>query len=61
MVENEEISADEASVTIDLIVEIKQDLLDGAKKDEVSPKLRQLKAALKDLRLKANAEAEANE
>jgi len=45
-----QVSDDDAAGVIDLIVEIKQDILSGVSKEEIRPKFQDLKAKLRELR-----------
>lgn len=49
-IENDRVDVDIGADTIDKIVEIKQDILDGKKKNEVKPKMQELRILLKDLK-----------
>lgn len=55
--EDGKITDEDAAEVIDLIVEIKQDILDEKKKPEILPKLNNLKQKIKTLREKAQQEA----
>jgi len=57
-IENDRVNSDDGADTIDKIVEIKQDILDGKKKNEIKPKMQELRSLLKDLKSTIDEDAE---
>ena len=47
-IENERVGVDKGAEAIDKIVEIKEDILNGIKKNDIKPKMLQLRTLLKD-------------
>jgi hypothetical protein len=56
-IENERVDADKGAEAIDKIVEIKEDILNGIKKNVIKPKMLQLRTLLKDLKSKIDQNA----
>ena len=56
-IENERVDADKGAEAIDKIVEIKEDILNGIKKNDIKPKMLQLRTLLKDLKSKIDQNA----
>ena len=56
-IENERVDADKGAEAIDKIVEIKEDILNGIKKNDIKPKMLQFRTLLKDLKSKIDQDA----
>ena len=56
-IENERVDEDNGAGAIDKIVEIKEDILNGIKKNDIKPKMLQLRTLLKDLKSKIDQDA----
>ena len=56
-IENERVGVDKGAEAIDKIVEIKEDILNGIKKNDIKPKMLQLRTLLKDLKSEMDQDA----
>ena len=56
-IENERVDEENGAEAINKIVEIKEDIINGIKKNDIKPKMLQLRTLLKDLKSKIDQDA----